>query len=171
VPLVYCDHNFIVTSDQGPVTYKDHLRLLSATGAVTFVLSPFHWIETAEDTDAGRGEATADFMDSLGGQWLRERRNIQRKEVEAAFFRFAKIPIESPPMVVDVTDVIADLAGQPGDRPSRAFVAHLRGVGPDHPLKDSLSQALASNQENIANHQAGTFTPAFRRGVETLYVK
>jgi hypothetical protein len=171
VPLVYCDHNFVVTSGQGPDPYKDHLRQVARAGGLTFVLSPFHWMETAEDTDVGRGEATADFMDALNGQWLRERRNIQRKEVEAAFFRFAKIPSESPQMVVNVTDIIADLAGQPGDRPSRAFVTHLRGVGPEHPLKDSLSQALAKNRENIGNYQAGTFTPAFRRGVETLYVK
>lgn len=123
VPLIYCDHNFIVTAHQGPDVYKDHLRRLVASGAVTVVLSPTHWIEAAEDNDAARGIAKADLMDSLETRWLHNRRTIQRREVSHAFFRFARIPIEAPQMIGDVRAVIADLAGEPGHRDSRALSA------------------------------------------------
>jgi len=171
MPLVYCDHNFVVTSGQQTDDYKNHLRKLTSDGTVTFVLSPFHWIEMAEDADVARRQAKADYVDSLNPQWLRERRNIEAKEVESAFYDFAKIPHDPPQMVVKVTEVIADLAGQPGDRPSRNFVEHLRGIGPNHPIRTTLNEAFAKNQANIASYQKGMFTPTFRRGVEVLYVE
>jgi hypothetical protein len=171
VPLVYCDHNFIVTAGQGPESYKDYLRRLSIAGTVTFVLSPIHWVDMAEDADVGRSESTADFIDSLGSKWLRERRNIQRIEVEAVFFRFAKIPSETPMMVVNVSDVIADLAGKPGERPSRDFVTHLRGVGPDHPLKQSVQLAFDANQANTANHKNGCLKADILKKIESIYIQ
>jgi hypothetical protein len=171
MPLVYCDSNFIITAAQGPEPYKAHLRQLSSTGVVTFVLSPFLWVDLAEDANVARAEATADFIDSLGAQWIRERRNIEGKEVVAAFFRYVHIPLEDAQMVVSFRDVIADLAGRPGDRPSRDFVAHLRGIGQNHPLKENLDKGFATNQKNTTDYNKGTFTPEFRRRVETEYVR
>jgi hypothetical protein len=171
VPLVYCDHNFIVTAGQEPDPYKDHLRQLGASGAVTFVVSPFHWIEMAEDADVARAEAKAHFVDSLRSRWLFGRRNIQGKEVAAAFFRFAGIPTDAPIMVADAVDVIADLAGQRAYRNSRAFVEHLRSIGPNHPLEQSLREALTTNQANILRYQAGRLTPDVMRRTETLYIE
>ena len=171
MPLVYCDSNFVITSAQGPEPYKVHLGQLSATGVVTFVLSPFHWVDLAEDANVARADSTADFIDSLGAQWLRERRNIEGKEVAASFFRFAHIPVEEFQMVVDVRDVIADLAGRPGNRPSKDFIAHLRGIGANHPLRESLDKGFATNQKNTAAYDKGAVTPAFLRGVETEYVR
>jgi hypothetical protein len=171
VPLVYCDHNFIVAAGQEPNSYKDHLRQLGAAGTVTFVLSPFHWVEMAEDADYARAEAKADFVDSLHPKWLFERRNIQGKEVKAAFFRFTAIPSDVPEMVADAVDVIADLAGQRAYRDSRAFVTHLRGIGPNHPLEQSLREALTANQANIVHYQAGRLTSDVMRRTETLYVE
>jgi hypothetical protein len=109
MPSIYCDHNFIVTSSKGPGSYLDHLRQLGETGTVTFVLSPMHWVDAAEDANVPRGIATADFMDSLRPKWMYYRTTVQRKEVADAFFRFARIPADSPQMIVDVCDVIADL--------------------------------------------------------------
>lgn len=144
---------------------------LSATGIVAFVLSPFHWVDLAEDTNLARSDSTADFIDSLGARWLRERRNMEGKEVASSFFRFANIPVEEFQMVLNVRDVIADLSGKPGNLPSKEFIAHLRGIGVNHPLKESLDKGLATNQKNTTDYKKGAFTSAFRRGVETEYVK
>lgn len=171
VPLVYCDHNFIVTADQESEAYKDHLRQLATTGAATFVLSPFHWVEMAEDLNPARADEKADFVDSLRARWLHERRNVQRKEVATAFFHFARIPSVAPQMVADVTDVIADLAGQRGYRDSRAFVAHLRGIEPNHPLKHGLRKAFETNQANVISYRAGKLTPTILRDTERLYIQ
>ena len=70
MPLIYCDHNYVVTALQAPDKYRAHVRQLAATGTVTFVLSPMHWVEAAEDANLARGDAKADFMDSLHARWL-----------------------------------------------------------------------------------------------------
>src|SRR5437660_1697034 len=140
MPFVFCDLNFIITAHQEPDAYKQHLRQLAGAGTVTFVLSPFHWAEAAEDADPVRGAAKADFMDSLLARWIFERRALQRKEATAAFFRFLKVHADPPQMIGSVVDVIADLAGAQAERHSRDFVAHLRNIGPNHPLKLSLQQ-------------------------------
>lgn len=170
VPLICCDHNFIVTAHQGPDAYKDHLRRLVVAGAVNLVLSPTHWIEAAEDNDDARGIAKADFMDSLRTRWLHNRRSIQRREVADAFFRFAKIPIAAPQMIGDVQAVIADLSGEPAHRDSRAFVIHLREIGGNHPLERNLRQAFETNEANKARYRAGAMTPEIIQKTESLYI-
>ncbi len=70
VPTIYCDHNFIATALQEPEEYRNHLQELAARVRVTFVLSPMHWVDAAEDQDIGRGSVKADFMDSLQPRWL-----------------------------------------------------------------------------------------------------
>jgi hypothetical protein len=171
MPLIYCDHNFIVKANEDSDQYKNHLRQLVTTGAVTFVLSPMHWVEAAEDNDAARGTAKADFMDSLQARWLYDRRSIQKREVADAFFRFAGLANDAPPMMGDVADVIADLAGQRAQRDSRAFVTHLRGIGTNHPLEQSLRQAFDTNNQNGVRFRTGKFTPAIAQKVEGLYVE
>lgn len=171
MPLIFCDLNFIVTAHQGLDIYKDHLRQLVVNSAVTFVLSPMHWIEAAEDNDAGRRTAKADFMDSLNAGWLYERRTIQRKEVAAAFFRFLGIPVEPARMVGSASDVISELGGRPAKRDSRDFVTHLRSIGPDHPLEQSLRQAFEANQANGIKFRNGALTPALLQKVERLYIQ
>lgn len=44
---------------------KNQLRELARHDTVTFVLSPMHWVDAAEDQDVARGSAKSDFMDSL----------------------------------------------------------------------------------------------------------
>jgi len=116
MPLIYCDHNFIVKANEASDLYRDHLRQLVTTGTVTFVLSPMHWVEAAEDENPARGTAKADLMDSLQARWLYDRRSIQKREVADAFFRFAGVASGTPPMMGDVADVIADLVGQRAQR-------------------------------------------------------
>ncbi len=141
MPFVFCDLNFIVTAHQGPDAYKQHLRQLAGAGTVTFVLSPMHWAEAAEDADPVRGAAKADFMDSLLARWIFDRRSEQRKEATAAFFRFLKA------------------------------VAHLRGIGQNHPLEQSLQQAFDSNRVNGDRFRAGQLDANFLRRTEKLYIQ
>jgi len=171
MPTAFCDLNFIVTAHQGPDAYKDHLRQLAGAGTVTFVLSPMHWIEAAEDPDPVRGAAKADFMDALQASWLYECLSIQKKEVANAFFLFLKIPANPPQMVTTVRSVIADLAGRPAERNSRDFVGHLRGIGPNHPLEQNLEQALETNRVNGDRFRTGQLSPDFLRNVEKLYIQ
>jgi hypothetical protein len=145
MPLAFCDLNFIVTAHQGADVYKDHLRQLVGTGTVTFVLSPMHWVEAAK----------ADFMDGLQARWIYERRFVQRKETAAAFFRFRGIQGNPPQMIGSVAEVIADLTGVQAQRNSRDFVALLRIIGQNHPLEESLRQALDSNRVNGDRFRTG----------------
>jgi hypothetical protein len=170
MPTVFCDLNFIVTAHQGIDIYKQRLLQLSRTGAVTFVLSPMHWAEAAEDRDPIRATAKADFMDSLKARWIYERRSVQGKEVAAVFFRFLGVDARPPQMLADLTDVVADLAGVRAERNSRDFVAHLRGVGPNHPLARSLQQAFDANQANGDRFRSGQLAFDFLRRMEKLNI-
>ena len=171
MPLIFCDLNFIVTAHQGPDAYKGHLKQLAATGTVTFVLSPMHWVDAAEDNDAVRRTAKADFMDSLDARWLYDRRGIQRREVALSFFQFLLVPCDTPQMIAPLRDVIADLAGRPAERNSRDFVAHLSSVGESHPLKRSLNDNFETNRVNGGQFRAGQFTSAFLQRIERIYIQ
>ena len=168
--LIYCDHNFLVTANQSPEAYKRHLVHLAESGLVKFVLSPMHWIEAAEDRDAVRGAAMADLMDSIAFRWLYYRRTIQQKEVLYAFLRFNKIETSAPIMVGSMNDVVTALGATDPQFRSRDFVAHLRDIGPTHPLRVNLQSAFKSNQQNRAKYLKGKITPAVARRVRQLYV-
>jgi hypothetical protein len=171
MPLIFCDVNFIVTAHQETEAYKQHLIQLATAGTVTFVLSPMHWVEAAEDNSAARAASKADFMDSLQASWLYERFSIQRREVSEAFFRFLRIPTAPPQMATTVCNVIADLVGYQAERNSRDFVAHLRTIGPNHPLEQSIQQAFESNRVNGARFRNRQLTQAFLRRMERLLIQ
>jgi len=171
VQLIYCDHNFIATALQEPDEYRNRLRELVGLGTVTFALSPMHWVDAAEDQDIARGNAKADFMDSLQPRWLFDRRSVQRKEVASRFYQFLGVNCDAPQIMGTIADVIFDLTGQRGDRTSRAFVNHFRGIGQNHPLQQSLRQAFVSNNKNIALYRKGTLTGALAAKVERLYIR
>jgi hypothetical protein len=171
MPTIYCDHNFIATALQQAEAYRNQLRDLATGGTVTFVLSPMHWVDAAEDRDVARGNAKADFMDSLQPRWLFDRRSIQRKEVTSRFYQFLGINCDAPQIMGDIADVIFDLTGQRGDRSSRAFVNHFRGIGQNHPLEQSIRQAFVTNNKNIELFRRGKLTPTLAAKVERLYIR
>jgi len=171
VPLVYCDHNFIATALQEPEGYRDQLRELARHDTVTFALSPMHWVDAAEDQDVARGNAKADFMDSLRPRWLLDRRSIQRKEVASRFYQFLGVNCEAPQIMGHIADVIFDLTGQKGDRSSRAFVNHFRGIGRNHPLEQSLRQAFLANNKNIELFRRKKLTSTVAAKVQRLYIR
>src|SRR5215472_3248805 len=85
-PFVYLDHNFVVVAHDAGATYGDWLRQLVSDKKLKFVLSTWHWLEMARDTDHVRGLSAVAFADSLSPAWLFERLTIQQREVEDAFF-------------------------------------------------------------------------------------
>jgi len=171
VPFVFCDLNFIITAHQEPDPYKQHLQQTAGAGTVTFVLSPMHWVEAAEDADPVRATAKADFMDSLLARWIFDRRSVQRKEATAVLFRFLRIQADPPQMIGSVVDVIANLAGVRAVRNSRDFVAHLRTIGQNHPLEQNLQQAFDTNRVNGDRFRAGQLDANFLRRIEKLYIQ
>ena len=168
---IYCDHNFIATALQEPEEYRNRLRELARLGTVTFVLLPMHWVDAAEDQDIPRGNAKADFMDSLQPRWLFDRRSIQRQEVASRFYQSLGISCGAPQIMGDIADVIFDLTGQRGDRSSRAFVNHFRGIGQNHPLEQSIRKAFVTNNKNIELFRRGRLTPTLAAKVERLYIR
>lgn len=171
MPTIYCDHNFIATALQEPEEYRNQVRELARLGTVSFALSPMHWVDAAEDQDVARGNAKADFMDSLQPRWLFDRRSIQRKEVASHFYQFLGVNCEAPQIMGDIADVIFDLTGQRGDRSSRAFVNHFRGIGRNHPLEQSIRQAFVTNNKNIGLFRRGKLTSTLATKVERLYIR
>jgi hypothetical protein len=169
--LAYCDHNFVITAHDAPEQYKTHLRELASSGKVKFVLSPWHWREMARDADHERGESVADFCDSLGPAWLYERRTIQKKEVAAALYKFARIQAEAPVLIGDISEIIYDLVGTRAYRNCRSFVEHLWNIGPNHPMETTFKSAFEANQKNMEDFFAGKFPPQFLTKVEGLYIE
>lgn len=172
MPLVYCDQNYVVTAHDGPERYREELRELVSKGAVTFVLSPWHWREMAQDADQKRGDSVANFCDSLNSSWLHERIAIQRREVAHGLFKFIGIQTQPPVMVGDVRDVFHDLTGKWVDRASCSVVAYLRqNTAGDRIIDQVLTKGYEDNQKNIQNFRTGKATPTLLRAVERRYVE
>ncbi|MFZ1009378.1 MAG: hypothetical protein WAN65_21225 [Candidatus Sulfotelmatobacter sp.] len=169
--LIYCDNNFVISAHDAPEEYKDHLRELSSNCTVKFVFSPWHWREMANDRNHDRGKSMADFCDSLNSFWLFDRRSIQKKEVAAAFYQFAKLHAEPPQMVGDIGDIVYDYTGVHTYRKCSAFVEHLRQLGSNHPLEQTLKKALEDNARNAEDFNAGRFTKDLLSKTERLYVQ
>jgi hypothetical protein len=144
VPFVYCDHNFVVVAHDAGPTYQNHLRQLVSQNKLRFVLSTWHWLEMARDSNHSRGLSVAAFADSLSPAWLFERLTIQRREVEDEFFRsFLGITHTRLPRLGSLADVLADMTGaSPGItgtyRDSRAFVAYLQTLPETHPMARAI---------------------------------
>ncbi len=175
VPLVYCDHNFIVSAYDGAEDYKNRLRGLAAGGAASLVLSTWHWLEMARDTNTDRGLSVADFADSLRPCWLFERRSVQRREAEEAFFAFVGVPHQKQPRIGSLAEVIADLTGASLKaasqyRDSRAFVRHMQTLGGNHPLEVNIRKNFVAQQQNGEAYRAGRLTDEMNRCLDRIYL-
>jgi hypothetical protein len=139
IPLVYCDHNFVVVAHDAGPSYQNHLRQLVSQNQLRFVLSTWHWLEMARDSDRARGFSVAAFADSLSPAWLFVRLTIQRREVEDAFFHSLSIAHQRAPRLGSLANVLTDLTGASTGitgayRDSRAFVRHMQTLGDNHPM-------------------------------------
>jgi hypothetical protein len=174
-PFVYCDHNFVLTSHDADEKYQDHLRQLVSDEKVKFVLSTWHWLEMARDTNHARGLSVAAFADSLRPAWLFERLTIQQREVEDAFFRVLGIPHQRLPRLGSLAEVLADLnrvstAITSSYRDSRAFVKHMQTLGDNHQMNASLRSNFEAQKSNGENYRAGRLTPEMIRCLDKIMI-
>ena len=163
MPLVYCDHNFVVSAHDGSEGYKDRLRSLASGGTDSFVLSTWHWLEMARDRDTARGLSVAAFADSLTPLWFVERRGVQRREVEDAFFRFRGLSYQQQSVIGSLAEAIADLTGTTVQTASnysdsRAFVRHMQTLGDTHPLQVSIRKNFEAQRQNGEAYRTGRIT-------------
>src|SRR5690242_12008069 len=102
-PRIYLDQNAVIylyeESLKAPAS-RERLSQTIVDEKIRITLSPWHWVETARTKDLAKALPLAEFMDSLRPVWLRDRRDLERIEVENQFFKFAGIPyLPSPPFV------------------------------------------------------------------------
>ncbi len=176
MPLVYCDHNFVITAHDADKKYQDCLRRLASEGKVTYVVLTSHWLEMARDKDPVRGLRVAQFADSLNPLWLCERRGIQRREVEHAFFAFVEVPHQNKFPVGTMAEVITDLTGTDVETASRyrdsgAFVAHMRTLGEKHPLELNIRKNFEVQQKNAEAYRAGKYSEEILRLVDGISIE
>lgn len=167
---IYPDHNFVIEAHDAPVEYREALNRRAVTYHLKYVLSPMHWVDMAEDVNLPRSRSLADFVDSLRPSWLYDRRGLQRREVATAFFEFAGVPHSLPGPIETLGEVIRDLIGISVERNTRDFVAHLRQIGNQHPLRQSLTQAFETNRSNGARFRNGTISIQQLADIERLYI-
>lgn len=80
---VYLDHNVVVALLNRQLPEAADFRASLKEGKFRAVLSPTHWVEAARSNSRFLALATAEVMDSLGALWVRERRDLQRREIQA----------------------------------------------------------------------------------------
>ena len=111
-PTIYLDQNaliYLYQRSQNDGSFK--VKLLAAISDANFiiVLSPWHWVETARTKDIQKASQLADFMDELKPVWLRDRRDLERIEVEDGFLKFADIPYVQPPALITRPELLSAL--------------------------------------------------------------
>ena len=174
-PLVYCDHNFVINAYDSGAAYHDHLRALSSTDRLKFVLSTWHWLEMARDKNAARGLSVAAFADSLSPLWIFDRLTVQRWEVEEALFRLMHIEHGVPARLGSLAEVLADYTGSDiritaGYRDSADFVSHMRTLDENHPLNTSLRGNFEAQKQNGENYRAGRLTTEMLRCLDKILI-
>jgi len=129
MPSIYLDQNALINSGlraRSNPAFKAKFAGAIATERFTPTVSAWHWVEASRTRNIASAGQLADFIDSLNPGWLRERRDLEKTEVQEAFFRFCGVPFEPIPAIVRRVDLIAALNRRPADptvdRTSRQFV-------------------------------------------------
>jgi hypothetical protein len=113
-PTVFLDQDALINlyearSQSGE--FDERLRQIVAERSISFVLSPWHWVETARTKDLSRALPLAEFMDSLGPTWLRDRRHLAMMEVQRRFFQFVGIPYGLTGPIVTRSELLSEMNG------------------------------------------------------------
>lgn len=175
MPLVYCDHNFIINAYESPPKYHDRLRESITLGRATLVLSSWHWLEMARDKDHHRGRDIANFCDSLNSLWLHDRVIIQRGEVEEAFFKSIGVSYIKSPVWGSLAEIIAERSGASTRKAvgisTSQLVEHMQSLGRDHPLEVALRENFEKQKQNRASYKRGEATPAKTKEMDEAYIR
>ncbi len=160
-PTIYLGQDALINLYEESVKtpgFKDKLTKAIADAQVTIVLSPWHWVETAQTKDLTKALPLAEFMDSLRPGWLRDRRHLETTEVEQKFFQFAGISYPPRGAIVARAELLTEMNGfyvSPERAPtSREFVeGWIKAPKLMEPIVDSYQKnvrALVGLREALA---------------------
>ncbi|MDA2914820.1 hypothetical protein MYX77_12885, partial [Acidobacteriia bacterium AH_259_A11_L15] len=111
----YLDQNIIIDlKDKKRPEDNKALDVLTAHGQVKCVLSPWHWVEASRACDRGTAQFTAQFFDSLQALWLRERIDLETREIQAFLDGRAGDVSAIEPIVTTVGEVVRGIRGFQG---------------------------------------------------------
>ncbi len=149
---VYLDQNVIIAlSQSGQDSLLAHVR----GGALRPVLSPTHWVEAARAPTSSEALRLAETMDSLRAFWLRERRELQRRELRAwAKSKPRDITIIEP-ICQTASEAAADLTGLQGATAvltSTTIVPYLRANSRFGTIMKSAERSNAEGFERNVEH-------------------
>jgi len=132
-------------------------------GKLKAVLSPCHWIEAARARTDSEALRIARVMDSLDALWLRERRALQRREVQAWVQGKPGDRHVIEPICRAASEVASELSSFRGTTTivtSQDMVLALRG---DPQFSMNMAAAYRSNAEgfnrNVRHVRRGQLTP------------
>src|SRR5215467_4046554 len=113
MPRLYLDQDALIRlGRKGPDSAEVTQRI--ADSGLTLLLSPVHWLDTAEDASDDDSRELARFMDSLQPKWLRERTRLFRLECQEFLegAQFEKVTQRA--VCRSVADLVADIGGLDG---------------------------------------------------------
>lgn len=128
-PKTYLDQNALISLGEkcrSEPAFRTRLLRAVTDAEITIVLSAWHWVETARQTNIERAAALADFMDELRPVWLRDRRYLEKVEVESGFFSFVGVAYTPTPAMICRPELLSEMnrvqLSQETAPSSRAFV-------------------------------------------------
>ncbi len=176
---IYLDQNALINAcdrARGDHAFRSALRDPTPDGHCRIVLSAWHWVETSRARDVGRAAELADFMDGLSPGWLRDRRDLERIEVEERFYRFVGVEYSRPQAIITRAELAAAVSGLPRGRKindsSREIVTvWIKNPAPALRLERSHRQNAQALMRLRAARAAGKVTGAVIRKGDREHIR
>jgi len=110
--LVYCDQNFLIAVRDAGQQYQERVQRAVTSGQVKFVVGLWSLVEVARARDESAMVGLATVIDGLRPGFLRERRRLQRHEVEAQCFEYLALPFTRPSPICTLGEAVAELCNR-----------------------------------------------------------
>ncbi len=169
MPSIYLDQSALIDAyerTRSDDAFRKRFVEGTAKDRYGFILSAWHWVEAARTRDLEKATRLADFMDSLRPGWLRDRRDLERIEVEERFYKFLGLEYLRPSAVVSRAELIAALNGLPLSAvtglSSRDFV---EGWIKKPELMQSIERSQRQNAEALRNVRAAEAVGRLTRAI------
>ncbi len=159
----YLDNNVVIDLIERKYPKDDAaLDTFASTRRLRWVLSPWHWVEAARSGDETQAKETANFLDSLGALWLRERIALQKREIQAYLSgRPGDIALIDP-ICKTVSEVASELSERKGaaviQSSSDLVTKLLRNPSALQKLDTAYQVNEEAFAENAKNFRAGRLT-------------
>ncbi|HTQ60003.1 MAG TPA: hypothetical protein VMI32_07270 [Candidatus Solibacter sp.] len=177
-PTIYLDQSALIdlfNQSQQDSSFEKKVQTAIATKALTIVLSPWHWIETARTKDVQKASSLANFMDALDPIWLRDRRELESIEIQESFFGFVGVPYARPQALVTRAELISAMNGvqlTAAQVPSSQEFVEGWIIKPE--LMDSVIKSYQANAEALRDLRvavlSGKLTPEFMKEADRKHI-